>query len=272
MYSEAVLSDLTFKKISNYFYKYTGILINENKKYLVENRLDRYIGKDKRFKDYEEFYNCLINDKTGELKSILIQALTTNWTFFFREDVHFYFLKEYLKKNYNDEPYIRIWSAGCSTGEEAYSAAITCFETISNPKLHDLKILATDISMKVLNQARLGIYSYSKIRNNIPDQLLKKYFIFDKINKSFIVKDYIKEIVHFRYLNLMDDFPFQKKFDVVFLRNVLIYFNREEKEYILDKIFNFIKDNGFLILGLSESLVDINHAFKLLKNSIYAKT
>jgi len=266
------LNNETFNKITKYFYKHTGILLKEQKKYFVENRLEKYIGEGKRFEDFEQFYQALINDKTGEIKSILIQSLTTNWTFFFRENIHFEFLRQYIADNYDKDPYIRIWSAGCSTGEEAYSAAITCYETVPDIKSYDLKILATDISDKVLNYGSTGIYHYSKIKNNIPDNLLKKYFIFDKENKSFIVKEQIKQFVYFRYLNLMvEKYPFQKKFDIVFLRNVLIYFDKNEKEYILSKIYNFIKDKGFLILGLSESLVDIKHPFIILNNSIYKK-
>jgi chemotaxis protein methyltransferase CheR len=272
MVDEAKLSDNTFNKIADYFYKHTGILLKVQKKYLVENRLERYIGKDNRFKSFEDFYKALIEDRTGEIKSLLFQSLTTNWTFFFRENIHFDFLKKYLIKNYDKEPYIRIWSAGCSTGEEAYSAAITCYETVPDIKSYDLKILATDISLKVINYGIDGVYHYSKIKNNIPDNLLKKYFIFDKENKSFKVKDQIKELVHFRYLNLMEEkYPFKKKFDIVFLRNVLIYFDRKEKEYILSKIYEYIKENGYLILGMSESLVDVKHPFKILKNSIYSK-
>jgi len=118
MNKEVRLSDSIFKKLSDYFYTHTGILLKDYKKYLVEHRLGRFVGENCRFRDFNEFYEALVNDKTGEIKSILVCALTTNWTFFFREEVHFHFLKEYLKSSYEKEPYIRIWSAGCSTGEE----------------------------------------------------------------------------------------------------------------------------------------------------------
>lgn len=269
--NKEILTGKIFKKFSEYFYNTTGILIKENKKYLVEHRLSKFIGNDKDFTSFEEFYNALINDKTGELKTSVIQALTTNWTFFFREDVHFNFLKEYLKENYKNQPYIRIWSAGCSTGEEAYSAAIISKLAIPDIDKIDFRILATDISMKVLRFAYEGIYHYSKIKGSLSDKILKEFFVFDKNKKNFIVKNEIKNLVYFRYLNLMDSFPFTKEFDVVFLRNVLIYFDKKEKEYILEKINNFIKKGKFIILGLSESLVGIKHPFSLIKNSIYQK-
>lgn len=269
--NKEILTNKIFKKFSEYFYNTTGILIKENKKYLVEHRLSKFIGYDKEFTSFEEFYSALINDKTGELKTLVIQALTTNWTFFFREDVHFNFLKEYLKDNYKSQPYIRIWSAGCSTGEEAYSVAITALEAVPEIEQFDFRILATDVSLQVLKSAYEGVYHYSKIKGAVPDKILKKYFIFDKEKKNFIVKDEVKNLVYFRYLNLMDNYPFQKEFDVVFLRNVLIYFDKREKEYILEKVYNVIKKGKYLILGLSESLIGIRHPFILLKNSIYQK-
>jgi len=269
---ETRLSDELYEKFRDLFYKHTGIYLKDYKKYLVEYRLFKLVGLGKKFNNFESYYNALLEDKSGILLREFIQSLTTNWTFFFREEVHFNFLKNYLKEKINIEPYIRLWSAGCSTGEEAYSMAICCFEVLNNPFLYDLKILATDISLDVLKVAYQGVYHYNRmLKGSIEDRILKKYFIFDKENKDFIVKDEIKSLVSFRYLNLMDDYPFKKKFDVVFLRNVLIYFDNNEKEYILSKIFPYVKDGGYVILGLSESLVGISHPFKMLKNSIYQK-
>lgn len=269
--NELKLTPEQFRKLAAYFYSQTGILLKDYKKYLVEHRLGRIIGKDGQFNSYNDFYQTLLADKSGELKALLVQALTTNWTFFFRDDVQFKFYADYLKANYDKEDYLRIWSAGCATGEEAYSLALVALETIPAATQLDLRILATDISLPVLQTAMTGKYHYTKIKGNIPDQLLKKYFIFDKRKKDFIIKKEVRSLVSFRYLNLMDDFPFKKKYDLVFLRNVLIYFDKREKEYILHKIYDILKDKGFLFLGLSESLVDVVQPFKLIRNSIYAK-
>jgi len=269
---ETRLSDELYEKFRDLFYKHTGIYLKDYKKYLVEYRLFKLVGLGKKFNNFESYYNALLEDKSGILLREFIQSLTTNWTFFFRENVHFNFLKNYLKEKIESEPYMRFWSAGCSTGEEAYSMAICCFEVLDNPFKYDLKILATDISLKVLEEAYKGIYHYDRMaRGSLDDKILKKYFVFDMINKNFVVKDEVKNLVSFRYLNLMDNYPFKKKFDIVFLRNVLIYFDNQEKEFILSKIFDVVKDKGYLILGLSESLVGIRHKFKLLKNSIYQK-
>lgn len=214
----------------------------------------------------------MLHDKQGELRTKFINLLTTNYTYFFREEVHFNFLKEYVIKNYKTQKYMRLWNAGCSTGEEAYSIALVCHEALGNAvNYYDIKILATDISMDVITYAMKGVYHYSKIRGNIEDRLLKKYFYFDKKGKTFTVKESVKNLVQVRFLNLMDEFPFSRLFDVVFLRNVLIYFDNNEKEIILSKIYDVIKPQGYLIVGLSETLVGIRHKFNQLPYSIYQK-
>lgn len=266
------LSDELYKKFTNLFYELAGISLKDYKKYLVEYRLCKIVGPDKEFKDYESLYKALLNDSKGDLRIQFVNLLTTNYTYFFREEYHFNFVKEYVKNNYHTQPYMRLWSAGCSTGEEAYSMAIVCYEALGKDiKRYDVKILATDISLQVLKFAYEGVYHYSKIRGNIEDHLLKRYFYFDKEKKTFTVKEEIKNMVQVRFLNLMDNYPFKKLFDIVFLRNVLIYFDNNEKELILAKIYDYIKSGGFLILGLSESLVGIRHKFQQLPHSVYQK-
>jgi len=263
------LSEPLFKKLAVLFKKNSGINLKDYKKYLVEYRLQKFVGEGKPFKDFLSYYKALEADKTGKLRTEFVNSLTTNYTYFFREEVHFRFLEHYLNRHASTEPYLRFWSAGCSSGEEAYSMAITCLE--HGAAQRDIKILATDISMKVLTFAAEGVYHYSKIRGNLSDSTLRKYFIFQADKKDFEVKEEVKRLVTFRYLNLMDPFPFHKRFDMVFLRNVLIYFDSQEKEIILEKIWEEIKNGGYLILGLSESLVGIRHRFTQLKYSIYRK-
>ena len=268
---ELSLSNNLFEKFVELFYNYTGISLQDYKKYLVEYRLQRIIGSDKQFRNFEDFYEGLIHDNTGEIRTKFINLLTTNFTYFYREDVHFEFLRNHLCRNTGKESYTRLWSAGCSSGEEAYSMAITCIESMGNAIRKDVKILATDISLDVLRFGHYGMYHYSKIKGGIEDSLLKRYFHFDSEKKTFTVKKEIRDMVNFRYLNLMKEYPFEKKFDAVFLRNVLIYFDNNEKEHILNKIYDYIKDGGFLIIGLSESLVGIRHRYVTLKNSIFQK-
>ncbi|MFQ3547052.1 MAG: protein-glutamate O-methyltransferase CheR [Termitinemataceae bacterium] len=266
-----VLSEDLFRQIADYVFRETGITINRNKKYLVEYRLQKYVGPDKAFASFHGLFTALKQDRSGDLKTLVINSLTTNYTYFFREPVHFRFLAYYLSTYGSSEPYIRLWSAGCSSGEEAYSMGITCLEQGFAAEKQDIKILATDISQKVLSKAQSGIYHYSAIRGELEDRYLRRYFIYDSAAKTFTVHDKVRALITFRELNLMDGFPFTKQFDVIFLRNVLIYFSTPEKELILEKMWAVLKEPGFLVLGLSESLVGVRHRFTTLHSSIYRK-
>lgn len=265
------LSDELFQQISTYLFQETGITINKNKKYLVEYRLQKFVGPDKKFTSYYALFQALKEDPRGELKTLFINCLTTNYTFFFREPVHFRFLAYYLHTYGKNQPYIRLWSSGCSSGEEAYSMAITCLEQGFSNANKDIRILASDISKQVLTKAQSGVYHYSAIRGELEDTYLRRYFLFNPQNKCFTVRDQVRSLVTFREFNLMDSFPFEKQFDVIFLRNVLIYFSVPEKERILTKIWDVLKTPGYLVLGLSESLVGVRHHFTVLQNSIYRK-
>jgi chemotaxis protein methyltransferase CheR len=265
------LTDEQFKKFSRMLFELSGIKLHDHKKYLLIHRLSKYVGPSKKYPGFEQYYQALQDDESGKMVSDFLNVLTTNFTFFFREPVHFEFLREYLEKARETEDFIRIWSAACSSGEEPYSMAITLKQALNDPAAYDTKILATDISQKMLHLAENGVYHYTKVRGHLEDKLLKEYFKFDKENNDFIVEPSIKNLVSFRYLNLLEAFPFKKLFDVVFLRNVLIYFENTEKEYIINKIGDYIKPGGYLILGLSESLVGLQHRFKINRNSIYQK-
>ncbi|OHD16561.1 MAG: hypothetical protein A2086_03890 [Spirochaetes bacterium GWD1_27_9] len=266
---EEILSDRLFNKFSDFFFNKTGIRLKNYKKYLIINRLAKFVGADNEFKNYEDLYKALINGDSQESVYKFINAITTNFSFFFREKIHFDFLSHYFKNIYKDSNSIRIWSAACSTGQEAYSIAITACDCLPNTQINKLKILGTDISTNVLNTAIEGSYDYDKIEKQLDSRIIKNYF--HKKDKFLIANDSLKSLINFRYLNLMSNYPFTKEFDIVFLRNVLIYFDNKEKEYIINKIYPYIKQGGYLIIGLSESTVGIKHNFKSLKYSIYKK-
>ncbi|HBD95179.1 MAG: hypothetical protein A2015_04760 [Spirochaetes bacterium GWF1_31_7] len=264
---ELTLSDTMFKKITKYLYDKTGITLKDYKKYLVINRLSKFVGYDKEYKTYEDFFESLVNDKTGALFTIFTNSLTTNFSFFFREPESFQFLTDFLKDRDQKEDYIRLWSAASSTGEEGYSMAITAINALPDIKKIDFKILGTDISNKVLSIAEQGTYKIDKIKTNILKGDLNQYFTKD--GEFATVKNEVKRLIAFRYLNLLDHYPFKKQFDVIFLRNVLIYFDEAKKEIIVNKVAQYLKPDGVLVLGLSESLVGIKHPFKQGRNSIY---
>ncbi len=260
-----------YKKMSELLYRNTGIMLKEHKQYLMVHRLSKFVGAGKKFEDFESYYDALIHDRTGSLMIDFMNVLTTNWTFFFRDEQHFDFLKKYLRENAETQPYLRFWSAACSSGEEPYSISIAVHQTCKHLKDLDVKILATDISTRMLNFATEGRYHYTKVRGHLEDAELKTYFDFDTSKNDFLVRKHVKDPVAFRYLNLLESYPFNRQFDIVFLRNVLIYFDNKEKELTVNRICEYIKPGGYLITGLSESLVGIRHNLIMQKNSIYQK-
>lgn len=260
-----------FQRFTELLFRESGITLKDHKKYLLIHRLSRMVGEGKPYRDYDAYYQALLQDRQGDLIRGFVNVLTTNYSFFFREEIHFDFLKKYLTEQGEKQSCLRFWSAACSTGEESYSMAISALQTLAPQSRRDLKILATDISTHVLNIAREGRYHYTKVRGHIEDRELRTFFDFDKEHNDFIVKPAVRDLIAFRHFNLFDPFPFQKDFDIVFLRNVLIYFDNQEKARIVNKIHPHLKPGGYLILGLSESLVGLQHPYRHMKNSIYQK-
>ena len=247
-----MISDQLFYKFSSILYKEIGLYLPLNKKYLLYTRLAgrlRQLALD----DFGSYYR-LLQDNNSELTK-LYNLLTTNVTSFFRESYHYKYLEEEILPFFKTEDKkIRAWSAGCSTGEEAYSLAITLNHFFEGEKM-DIKILATDINTEVLEYAAAGIYSYQKV-TTIPYELLTRYFMLGRgKNKGFFkVKDDIRGILEFRNLNLnLDKYPINCKFDFIFCRNVFIYFNQTTREKVLNKFYNFLKDDGYLFLGHADS-------------------
>lgn len=190
----------------------------------------------------------------------LVDKISTNHTYFFREPNHFEFLeKEILPKILNQisqsgEEEIRIWSSGCSSGEEPYTIAMILNEYISNNKIQcKAKILATDISVTVLNEANQGIYPQDRVKT-LPKYLKTKYL--NKFtNDKFEVKDILKKMIQFKKLNLMNEvFPFKKKFDLIFCRNVMIYFDEKTRNKLAEKFSQHLKDGSYLLIGHSETI------------------
>lgn len=266
------LTDELFRKFTELLFQKCGIALKDFKKYLVINRLSKFIGRGREFADFEEYYEALKKDKGRNLMAQFVNALTTNYSFFFRDKVHFEVLKQYLSGKIQSEPYIHLWSSGCSTGEEPYSMAIVCRDVMkSNNRNPDIRILATDISTRVLEIARKGEYQSGGIEPYVNKEDLKAYFDFEREFNQYMIRQQVKDLVSFRYLNLLDNYPFSKLFDMVFLRNVLIYFDKREKEKIVKKITDYIKPGGYLILGLSETIFELEHDFFSFKNSVYQK-
>lgn len=267
------ITDKEFKELATYIRMNYGINLKEEKKALVIGRLHNVLTQN-NINDFTEYYNRILSDTSGNIVVNLIDKITTNHTFFMREADHFHFLKNnvlpYLISTVRKND-IRIWSAGCSTGEEPYTLAMIIDEFFGKDKMWwDTKILATDISSKVLNKALEGIYCQEKISGLAPNWKLN-YFD-KKDNKKYEVCNKIKNEVIFRRFNLMDrSFPFKQKFHVIFCRNVMIYFDTETKQKLVSKFYDITEDGGYLFIGHSESFNRDETKYQYVMPSVYRK-
>ncbi|MCE5250233.1 protein-glutamate O-methyltransferase CheR [bacterium] len=264
------LRDSEYKKLADIVYRCAGISLGDNKKELVHARLSKILRK-REIAGFSEYMSILSNDKTGDELISLLDAISTNVTHFFRESEHFTFFNETFSDKGHDGN-LRIWSAGCSSGEEPYSIAITLRENILKEKSPMPYILATDLSTKVLDRATSGLYPMKAIEN-LQAALKKKYFLKGKGEFAGMikVKKAITSMVTFQRLNLIEPFQFSKKFDVIFCRNVMIYFDNETRSSIVRKYYDALHPGGYLIIGHSESLNGVDHSFKYIKPTIYRK-
>lgn len=260
------LTEKEFEKFRNLIHKVTGIHMRKEKSTLIESRLAkrlRHFG----IKTYSEYYDRLQND-AFELQ-IFIDTITTNETSFFREPHHFEFLKTVLSKRTSS---LRIWSAACSIGAEAYSAAMVCDEVLG-PKKIGWDILCSDINVDVIEQAKKGLYP-NKFIPQISDRYLKQHCLkgFGTQEGNFLIEDHLKEHLSFKRLNLMEAVGKEVgEFDVIFLRNMLIYFNNPERKYIVENVVSRLKKGGYLLIGHSETLFNITNCVKQVKPTIYIK-
>lgn len=265
-----ILTDIQYKKLNRIIYDSAGIDLGENKKELVHARLSKILRK-RKIKDFKEYLKLLIDDDSGDELITLLDAIATNVTHFFREESHFDFLVQHIFDNGNSGS-LRIWSAGCSSGEEPYSLAITFCEHMTNPFSAGPHILATDISTKILSRAMNGIYPMKSVEK-LDRNMLKKYFLKGKNSRQGAVriKKEISNMVTFERLNLIEPFRVDKGFDVIFCRNVMIYFDKMTRQNIVRKFHDALNPGGYLIIGHSESLNGIQHSYKYIKPTIYRR-
>ncbi len=267
---EYTFEDFDFlRKLSN---QHSGILVPDDKFDMFYSRLSRRVRTLglANFKQYCQY----LNDNNELEFTDFINAVTTNLTSFFRENHHFGFLHgkvipDLLKKNQHSKT-IKVWSAGCSTGEEPYSIAMTLKELV--PADWQIKILATDLDTEVLATAASGVYSGDRI-DDLPDKQIKKCFQKGKETqvKKVRVKNELRQLVSFKQLNLMGDWPMKGPFDFIFCRNVLIYFDKETKETLAKRYAKLLASKSYLFIGHSESLHQLSTDFDLIGNTIYQK-
>lgn len=275
-----ILSEKDFRSISKMVYEHCGINLHVGKKELIRARLAKRL-RIGNFKSFSEYMKHVHDDKTGKEFSILIDSLSTNLTSFFRERQHFEFLQSrfipsLLEQKANKRNFrIRAWSAGCSSGEEPYSIAITLLDAIEGKGRWDIKILGTDISTSMLEVAKMGVYDKQRVNPVTPLQR-QKYLLHNQKDRQsvFEVSKTLRDIIIFKYLNLMEEWPINPAggVDFIFCRNVMIYFDKPTQEHLVNRFWNRLALGGMLFTGHSESLTGIEHKFKYIQPTIYTKS
>ncbi len=268
------LEDDDFRRLRDFIKDYSGIFFSEEQKYIFVSRLTSRLGV-RKLNSFKDYYFFLKYDKEREEElSIVVDLLTTNETYFFREILQLKALFEEIipmikeEKAYMGRPLLRIWSAGSSTGEEPYTISIMAKE-YGVDKNFNVEIYATDINHRVLSISRKGIYGNSSFR--VTDEYYKKKY-FEPYSDKLKIKDEIKNMVKISHINLMDStlINLLSTMDVIVCRNVLIYFDLESKKKLIEKFYNKLGNNGWLLLGHAESLINVTSLFKLvqLKNDL----
>ncbi len=266
---EFPMADKDFTILAAKAYDISGIVLGEHKKDLVYSRIARRIRKLK-LSDFSQYCQYLERHEDTETNEFL-NAITTNLTSFFRESHHFEFLSKVVipewKKRGRNQP-IRVWSSACSTGPEPYSIAITLNKNMP-VKQYDIKILATDLDSEVLEKARAGIYPLEDIEQ-LPRDYLSS-FLRQKNTEMGQVKEALRNLIQFNRLNLLGPWPIKHKFDVIFCRNVVIYFNKETQQELFSRLADQLNDGGYLFIGHSETLHGVSDRFISKGRTIYQK-
>ncbi len=267
---EFSLTTNDFNEIVLLLHDHVGIALSKSKKDLVYNRLQSRLRANK-ISNFQEYIQML-NSNASEWEHF-VNALTTNLTSFFREAYHFKILSHHVKTNLlnrqnNDD--IKIWCSACSTGEEAYSLAMSMIDVFGT-KTPPVKILATDLNTDVLSTARLGIYSQENVEK-LSKKKQSSFFIKQKKQSNYVVRPEVKALISFKILNLCDEqWPMTKTFDIIFCRNVLIYFDKEMQYKLLIKFSDYLLSKGLLFVGHSECFPDAKEFFKLNGKTTYER-
>jgi chemotaxis protein methyltransferase CheR len=271
----AELTPSQFSSISQMVRDLCGINLHDGKMALVKARLNkrlRRLGLD----NFHQYMDVIQRDAGGQETAAMLDALSTNLTYFFREPRHFEILRDLVLpgvlRRHRQDRTIRIWSAGCSSGEEPYSIALAVREAINDLEEWDVRILATDLSRPMLAMAREGSYASPRLKET-PAAWVAKYFTHSGhgAGSRYRVKDALRQWVHFAHLNLVEDWPMKGQFDVIFCRNVMIYFDKTVQAKLIERFWRQLAPGGCLFLGHSESLAGLRHPFRYLRPTVYEK-
>jgi len=269
---EFTFTDQHFNKVRDIVTEHSGIVLTDGKRDMVYSRLVRRLRK--LGMDNFDDYCDLLDDQDHEEFTHFSNAITTNLTSFFRENHHFEMLAEsvlpdIMKKNKATKK-IRVWSAGCSTGMETYSIAMVLKEVV--PSDWDVKILATDLDTNVLETGSNGVYRHDGV-TGVSDERAARWIMRGNGANSEKVKisKQLRNMVTFNQLNLLKPFPFKGPFDIIFCRNVIIYFDKETQKVLFDKFANVQLTNAYIFIGHSETLYNVTDRYKLLQKTVYNK-
>ncbi len=272
---QSTLTDAEFNEVRAIIKEMTGISMSDSKRQLIYRRLSSRM-KALNIGTFQEYLTFLKSGDATEVE-LFSNAVTTNLTSFFREHHHFDYLAntilpEIVTHKGAGNKRLRIWSAGCSTGEEPYSIAITLLEAMPNLPSWDAKLLCTDLDSDVLAKSREGVYPLQSVEK-IPAARLQRWFQKGTNERGPIarVRGELQELITFKRLNLMHEWPMRGKFDVIFCRNVVIYFDKPTQRVLMDRYADMLEDDGYLILGHSESLHNVSDRFALIGKTIYRK-
>jgi len=267
------ITDREFKQLADYIQSNYGIFLKTEKQALLNTRLATVVEQH-NFKSFSEYYDYVVADTSGLATSILIDKVTTNYTYFMREADHFKYISEVALPSFErkvSDYDLRVWSAGCSTGEESYTLAIILEEFFKQKKRWDKRILATDISTQVLNTAKEGVYEYRQIEMLQP---IWKLNYFTKLpNDKYAVADTLKKEVVFRRHNLVQNFNFQfrRKFHIIMCRNVMIYFDKKTRDALVKNFYDITEPGGYLFIGHTEALDRETTDYRYVAPAIYRK-
>lgn len=267
------LTDHEFELFRTLIRRRYGINLKDEKRSLIYSRLRTAVERE-GLSSFKEYYDLIVKDKTGDYTREFVDKITTNHTFFMREKEHFDYLAAHvlplIEERHKKNKDIRLWCAGCSSGEEAYTLQILLQEYFESKPGWDTQILATDISNTVLNKAYRGIYPTTGVED-LPINWRTKYFKpYDE--DHMVAADVLKKNISFAKFNFIEDpFKFRKDFQVIFCRNVMIYFNQETRRDLVNKFYSVTEDKGYLFIGQSESLGYSDTKYKYAMPAVYQK-
>lgn len=263
------LSEKEYRYLCEFIFAKTGIYYANHKRLMVESRLSSLVGTNQPFDSFSHLVWQLQHEPTPDLVSWVIGRLSTHYSYFFREPVHFRFLQYKLMGDWATSMNVRVLSAACAAGQEAWSAAICAQSALHQGRKGQISIQGLDVDRASVALAQAGCYPGSEILPNMTSTAVNRYF--DQTSPdSFQVKEILRQHCTFRIKNLLDPIRNSNElYDIVFLRNILIYFKPDERKHLLTNMRQLIRPQGYLIISLSESLQDHSLPFKSLKYSIY---